>query len=236
MNISEVLYQIKEHVLEQFFPFTCPFCGKLISFRDPCCGNCSKLLSPLTSVCPRCGKVKCICDRLCFVDRMYAPFLYDDIIRSAVRKMKFEQHPNYAKSMAKLVAKHVERIFTHGNLSFDCILYVPMDPKRFRQRSYNPAKLMASELGKQLHIPVLKNALKKKKTTSAQHDLSFADRQKNLQNAFLAEKDKITGKRILLCDDVITTGATMEFCSKVLKEAKAEYVFGLAFASADKKL
>lgn len=230
--MKERLYELKELILEQFFPATCPFCGKVISFREDSCACCAEKLSLFDEpVCLRCGKTECICERLSSIDEIAAPFSYEEHIEKAIDRFKFRDHPEYAKAFAKQIAGKLgtDRVY-------DAIAFVPMDRGRQKERGYNQAEELANALGECLNLPVLADALVKTKKTAQQHLLPLDERRENLQKAFTPGEDKVDGLRLLLCDDVVTTGITMDQCAKTLKENGAASVTGAAFASVQRRL
>ena len=227
-KITAFLKMLKEIVLEQFYPNCCPFCDRMISYRALLCSRCFDNLPKLQGVCPDCGKELCICDQFESLDRVTAPFFYEAQVREAIHQFKFHDRYDYARPFAE----YVIRILQEKGLTdrFDCIVAVPMDKKREAERGYNQAFLLAKELGSRLGLPVLKDALRKKKDIPIQHLLSYEERRTNLKDAYFSGKSTVVGKRVLLCDDVYTTGATLESCAKVLKEQGAENVFGIVIA------
>ena len=115
-------------------------------------------------------------------------------------------------------------VSTHWqDLAIDAVTYVPLHATRERERGYNQAALLARDLAASLDgLPLLRRALVRVRPTSTQTNLSAAQRRANVHNAFRARNpDWLAGRRILLVDDVMTTGATVTECSRVLKEAGA---------------
>ena len=118
--------------------------------------------------------------------------------------------------------------------SFDYIVYPPVSRATFYKRGYNQAELMARELSKRTGIPVLCNALCKEKKNEVQSRVSGKQRFQNVSGVFSVSRkvaEKLCGKRILLIDDVFTTGATASECAKMLKKQKAAFVFVATLAS-----
>lgn len=112
----------------------------------------------------------------------------------------------------------------------DLLCGVAMHTKRKRKRGYNQAQLIAQELAKQLHLPC-QQLLEKTAATAAQHTLSAAERRTNLQGVYrVLDEQQVAGKRILLVDDVITTGSTMLACAQALRQAGASWVGAVGFA------
>ena len=107
-----------------------------------------------------------------------------------------------------------------------------MERAKYRERGYNQARELAKELGRLTGIPLLEKGLVKVKKTELQHLLTLEERKENLKEAYTVKRpEKLVGKCLLLCDDVCTTGMTMEACAKVLKESGVKIVDGISFAS-----
>jgi len=104
--------------------------------------------------------------------------------------------------------------------SFDAIVPVPLHRRRLQQRSYNQSLLLAREIGRRLQMPVAVDLLQKSVATVAQHELSAKERERNLTRVFQTTRP-LTAERILLVDDVMTTGSTVRACSQVLLAAGA---------------
>ena len=118
----------------------------------------------------------------------------------------------------------------------DLLLPVPLHRQRLRERGFNQALLLAQDLSRRTGIPCNKRILQKKKPTLPQVNLSGPEREKGVRGAFqVTEKKKLKGKSILLVDDVYTTGATVNECSKVLMAGGAERVDVLTLAHAIKR-
>jgi ComF family protein len=111
-----------------------------------------------------------------------------------------------------------------SDLKIDLVVPVPLQQKRLQQRSYNQALLLAREVARIRRLPLKNNLLIKVRETESQQGLSAGDRVKNLHGAFQLEED-LSGERILLIDDVMTTGATVATCSQVLIEGGAAEVY-----------
>lgn len=121
--------------------------------------------------------------------------------------------------------------------SLDLLIPVPLHPKRLRERGFNQALLLVKELSRRTGIPYQKGLLQKKRPTVPQIDLSGTEREKGVKGSFhIQRKEEVEGKKILLVDDVFTTGATVNECSKVLLSAGAKRVDVLTIAHAIKQL
>ncbi len=220
-----------------FFPseFKCMFCSRDIPKGDILCFSCLQS-APINS-----GKRCKLCDQpisgeseVCdfckafhkHFDRAFAPFKYEGDARKVVLKFK----NGNAKYLTHKMAKCMFERFKAENITCDVIIPVPLSEKSMSKRGYNQSLLLAKELGEMLDLSVDAENLIKFKETKHQKELSFEDRQKNLENAFKVLHGKhLTGKTVLLVDDVITTGATANECAKILKKY-TKHVYVLSFA------
>lgn len=203
-----------------FFPPKCPFCSAAVTKK--------------IAVCPKCEneKISHGIKRKVFLKSgiiadCLAPYVYDDII-NAMHRFKFGGNVSAARGFAIKMADEVRK----SGFSAQCVTYVPMHRVQKRERGYNQAELLAKELSLQLQIPCVK-MLEKKKETKMQHKLTSAERKKNLKGAF-AVKVPDDVKSVLLCDDIITTGTTMQICMNELCKGGIEKIMGITVASTEK--
>ncbi len=225
MNIRSVLNQM----LTVLYPNRCIFCSRLIDAKEDCCAECAELLhrsQNLSSV----YEVKPIpnCDRLFFV------YHYTQLSKQAVFRLKFHGDRTVGRKIADLMADRVEEALLEDSIlpkhRFDLVIPVPMYPSHERKRGYNQSKLLAKRIAGRLQIPYAVRLLYKVKCTKKQHDISYQDRQTNLLDAFYVPKSQeLIGKRILLVDDVSTSGNTFSQCAKTLKSAGVTEVSCVAF-------
>jgi len=111
---------------------------------------------------------------------------------------------------------------------FDYIMPVPLHLSRKRERGYNQSRILAEEISKTVSVPLLEKVLIRKKKTKDQTHLSPEERERNVRGAFVARADStLRGKKVILVDDVMTTGATLKECARVLKQAGAREVIGV---------
>lgn len=237
--------KIFERILNLFFPkdIKCIFCGEDVKdFENtPYCEDCKK--EKFFNVAPKRCK---ICDDPIYsesdycdnckkekkhFDKAIAPFLYEGKVRSMILRFKNDNAKYLAQPMAKLMAERIK----DEKIEVDAIVAVPLSEKSLKRRGYNQSLLLAREIAKLLDKPVYEDVLTKTKETKHQKELSYQDRQKNLAGAFHVENWRaVKDKSVLLVDDIITTCATADYLSKLLKKhAKAVYVS--AFARRTKK-
>jgi ComF family protein len=156
---------------------------------------------------------------------------FEGSLQAAIHRWKYEGKTHLTPFFADWMAEGLNR---YWELHFlDLLLPVPLHPQRLRERGFNQALLLTKELSRRTGIPYLKTILKKKKPTLPQVNLSGMEREKGLREAFhVTEKEELLGKSVLLVDDVYTTGATVNECSKVLLKGGAEKVNVLTLAHA----
>ena len=157
--------------------------------------------------------------------------------RRLIFELKYNGHTYMARILARILADRVRGDAGAGELlKADFIVPVPMHRKKERQRGFNQAAMVAGYLGRELKIPVLKDGLERRESTAAQRSVAGRDRLSNLSSAFQAGccgglSEKIAGRRIILLDDIFTTGATAICCGRILKDAGADRVDVLTVAS-----
>ena len=153
-----------------------------------------------------------------------AVFRYDGIVRDLIRRLKFSGQAHLASPMADLIEEAVD-------LLGDIITCVPLHPRRKRMRGYNQSALIAKRLSELTGIPYAPLIVKTRNTPPQSLMKSRAERLANIRGAFrIKGTPDLTGKHILLTDDVFTTGATAEECITLLKQAGAESVRVITFA------
>jgi ComF family protein len=156
-------------------------------------------------------------------------FVYEHAARDAVHALKFRGLSAIAPRMAGLMA---QRLVDWGP-PIDSIVPVPLAGSRRRQRGYNQSELLAKELSRLTALPLAPRALLRPRSASPQYRLSDRDeRRRNVSGAFVAGK-RVPQGGVLVVDDVITTGATLDACSRVLADAGVERVFALTFSRED---
>jgi ComF family protein len=158
---------------------------------------------------------------------------YEGSLREAIHRWKYEGKTSLTPFLAEWMVVGLKHYWKSN--SFDLLLPVPLHARRLRERGFNQALLLIKELSRQIGIPYGKTILQKRKPTIPQVNLSGAEREKGVRGAFhVIGKKELEGKSILLVDDVYTTGATVNECSKVLLRGGAERVDVLTLAHAIK--
>jgi ComF family protein len=161
-------------------------------------------------------------------DAAYSYSAYDGVVRRLIHLYKYERIRSLARPLADLLLRALPR-----DERFDCMVPVPLHWMRRWKRGFNQSDLLARKLSRRTGIPV-ERALKRLRRTKVQAGLSNHARRNNMSRAFRARP--VAGRRILLIDDVMTTGATATACAQALKKAGAARVALLTVARADRRL
>lgn len=216
-----------------FFTSRCLLCGKIVEQERDICEDCEKNICRIEHpVCGKCADSIHVCRcrkyRRTAYDSAAAVFYYRNSIKDGIHTLKFKR----ITSGAEFFGREMYEIYKtcYADKDIDLIIPVPLYKTKIRDRGYNQSMLIAKEISKLSGLPISK-ALCKIKDTPIQHFLKREEREKNLRGAFCADKS-VKGKKILLIDDVITTGSTFNECAKELKRAGAESVYALAAAVA----
>lgn len=220
----------------------CFACGDLVEglgracFCDSCLAKLENVTEPLCKVCGKPIEDGAYCHWCGQYPReflkAFSPYRYAGLARELILSCKYRNHPELARAMGGAMARYM--IEHDQNKEIDWIVPVPIHKSRYRERGYNQACLMAVEIGKQLEIPVRKDWLLRREATRALKEMSAADRKESLKGVFeVAEnaQKSIEMKRILLIDDVLTTGATAEACAAAIKQVVSGEIWVLTFAT-----
>lgn len=219
-----------DFLLNLIFPTACVKCHATILERrfGALCSNCWNTLEPIRlPICPKCGipadAIEDQCRRCRIGENVFdfarSAVSYNDTAKEIVHRLKYSDRVSLAGPMARLLKELLH------DFSGDSVVPVPLHKIRERERGFNQAELIAEKLG----LRVEKHLVRRRKKTPTQTGLSRAARRRNLSAAFELQGD-VRGKRVILVDDVLTTGATVNEISRVLKRGGAERVEVLTFA------
>jgi competence protein ComFC len=205
---------------DALFPPRCLLCDEVLGFL-PECPACRGALARLSR-----GHAPGITCAPPALDGAFAAFWYEDGVREAVHRMKYQDRPD----LARLFAAHMAAALPEG-LGADGVIPVPSARKRLAQRGYDVPLLLARHLARAAGMPLCTGLLQKVRETPPQAQLSGEERRRNLKGAFRAHTPgAVRGRAFLLADDVFTTGSTMEECARALKKAGAVRVYALTAA------
>lgn len=194
----------------------------------PLCHHCDQLLPPHRHIiCQSCweqipsfqGDIDQTLRERSF-DKIYILFKYDEIVQKLIHLLKYNRYISITHYFVETAIKMYPEL---QNRSYDAIIPVPLHKIRLRERGYNQSEVIATTLSEKLHTPVKNELLLRTRHTASQTTFSKKERDKNVKDAFYCP-NTITDKKILLVDDVITTGSTAEACLRCLKNAGVDQV------------
>ncbi len=227
------LGRLRAALLDTLFPLRCAGCHQLGALW------CAACQSSVTRICPpfclRCGqpfKHGQVCDACqrfpLSLNGIRSVTLFEGPLRQAVHAFKYSGCTDLALPLGQLL----EHYWADNPFPVDAIVPVPLYASRLRERGYNQSALLARHLARAVHAPVVEDGLARVRATASQMTLSAAERQANVKDAFEGVTARVTGQRVVLIDDVCTTGATLEACSVALLRAGAVSVWALTLARA----
>lgn len=233
----------KEQVLQIFFPKTCPVCEEILEKHREICSKCEEKLQFVREPkCKKCGKpfegtgemqkIREYCGdctkRMHFYEFGMAVFLYNDDIKESIYRFKYHNQRTYADFYGNAMAHRYGK--TIKDLGIQALIPVPISRKKKTIRGYNQAELMARSLGRELNIPVDNEILERNRNTVPQKELNFEERRNNLKNAFKISRNGIEYNKILMVDDIYTTGSTIDACATALKNAGVREVYFISLS------
>ncbi len=216
-----------------FFPNRCYVCGEVVDWQTRICSSCyDDVPYILPPVCPRCGRSKsdCVCrghKRL--FERCVSPLYYDDRLKLAIYQLKTYGYRQTVDALACEMAEVIRR--EYGGIEFDAIVPVPLHKNDLSARGFNQSELLARALASSVRLPV-QPVLIKRYATKPQKTLTMRQRCGNLLGAFdVIEGADVKDAVLLLVDDVVTTGSTLDECAKMLKLYGAKEVYAVTAAA-----
>lgn len=203
----------------------CDACLKKVDIIDlPVCQTCGTPHSGEPATCSQCSH-----HPLKFIDGIrVAAYFGENPIRPAIHALKYRNHKAVAAPLVDLLTDAYRRY----NLHADVVVPVPLHKSRYKERGFNQSELLARGLCQRLALALDNKTLVRTKKTKTQMTLGADERHQNVAGAFDAVSDRLNGRRILLIDDVCTTGSTLEACAVALKMSGAATVWGLTLAKA----
>ncbi|MCX8117406.1 MAG: ComF family protein [Desulfobacterota bacterium] len=241
------MLNLPKRLLQFLLPSQCVVCERFLEVEQE--GFCPECFSQIRWIgppfCTCCGmpfpseEIESHLCGPCLTEKKYftmarASGSYEGPLREAIHRWKYEGRDNLTPFLGEILVGTFHRYWDVS--SFDLLLPVPLHPKRLRERGFNQALLLAKHLHRRTRIPYKKGLLRKRIATPPQIQLSGKEREKAVKGSFvIRDEEAIEGRRILLIDDVYTTGATVNECSKLLRRGGAERVDVLTLAHALKR-
>lgn len=209
-----------DRLLDLLYPPRCVFCHRLLQTGDdPVCRFCRERL-PLTGDRSERRSPK-------YVDQCISPLYYEGTVRDSLHRFKFSQRTGYAEVYAGFMLKCIDE-----NAFFcDIISWAPVSRKRRRSRGYDQSELLAKAVAAKLGLPCLRTLEKVRHNAPQSRTKNAAERAKNVKGAYrCCDPDAVRDRKILLIDDIVTSGSTLSECAKMLKNAGASRVTALTVA------
>lgn len=207
------------------FHKACPICKCAIKQSEELCFDCGKLFSGcisnhFTGLCPQCGKPfhSCICHKNTPLQKVVFPFFYTGSAIQLAYQVKEEPD---AFMVLDFVTEHmVKELCRKKTSSFDGVTYIPTTGAKLNARGFNPSQRLAEIVAIKMSLPLISPPIKRNEDGANQHSLSAIERKENVDTLYSATGERISG-HLLLVDDIVTTGSTLERCSTLLLSAGA---------------
>ena len=216
--MNRLIHTVFGRVLELLFPDRCLGCGKKDELLCPACAFETKKQSRHKN-------------SILFLDKLCYWGLYEDkILSSALRRFKYHGTYGLAQPFSEMLKEIITPCLPPSGAE-TLVIPIPAHLSRKNDRGYNQAELLAEKLAEKIQLPFNSEVLTKSRNTKSQTSLPSQDRIFNVKNSFIVTNPEIVkNKKIILVDDIVTTGATLSEAARVLKEAGAEEVIGLVVA------
>ncbi|MDF2511655.1 MAG: hypothetical protein K0S04_1521 [Herbinix sp.] len=226
-------------ILDIIYPVRCPICGEIVVPKgNKICPPCKEKLRYVGEPrCMKCGKPLELeekeycndCERKAYhFDRGYAVWAYSDKMKQSIANFKYHSKKEYAEFyIEEVIENYIDKI---NRMQVNAIVPIPIHRSKYLERGYNQADILAKGIGKKTGITVISDLLLRNRKTMPQKELSDVERLKNLSGAFgwnevAARRYDHPVNKVLLVDDIYTTGSTIEACSSILKEHGVSEVY-----------
>ena len=207
-------------LVDLLFPPKCPICQQLVGLGESICPDCARSL-PYASG----GKIKQKGD---FMEGCYSPFFYEEPLRASFLRYKFNGKQHYARWYGKWM---VDCLIAQNQIHFDLVTWAPLSRLRRWRRGYDQAELLAREVAAHLSLPLASTLHKAYRKPLSRLEGTRSIRAARILGAYsLGKGADVAGKRLLLVDDIVTSGATINECARVLKTAGAAEIVCVALA------
>lgn len=225
--MSKKLPKPIDKIRAMIYPDRCHLCGNVVEYGIKVCNSCRKEAKVIRGArCLSCGDTKknCKCKgKSNFYDGIAAAFRYEGVVRNGISLWKFKEAERHVDFFAEMVVAAIKESF--DDMKFDAITFIPQTQKESEDRTYNQVEQLAAAIGERINTPVLP-LLVKLYETQRQRNLQFIERSGNVFGVFeCCNKTMIEGKKILLVDDIRTSGKTINECAKMLHIYGAESVY-----------
>jgi competence protein ComFC len=243
-KIKKNLLELKEDILDLVYPQHCPLCQKPLGREEKgICADCWRTLAFLLA--PFCPYCKSFLENEEIVFEHRCPYLskpeerkilavislgtFDDYYKKLIHRFKYDRKIPLGNRLAQSLGQAVAQDEDFANC--DLVIPVPLHRARHRERGFNQSEILAEGVSQAIDLPLVKEILKRKKNTKDQTYLNAQQRAENVRDAFVViQPEKVKDKKVILVDDVITTGATLNECARMLEKAGAKRIFAVTLA------
>ncbi len=211
-------------LIKLLFPPKCMLCRRPMAQPDSICSACREKVLQNTAP-PR-------IEHGAFFDKAVSGLWYEGDVRHALHRLKYAEKQNYARPLARVMLYAWQHKVGE---EADLIAWVPTNPSTLRERGYDQARLLAEALSPLMGVPCV-HCLKKSRDTGPMHGLKPDARRANVLGAYTlcCPPQRVEGMRVILVDDIYTTGSTLSECARTLRSAGADRVWGLCAAATPK--
>lgn len=236
MDFKQIIKSTYIFILDLLFPIQCLVCGKdEVLICDKCLNNIPRLPKQICLICKLpspFGATHPVCKNKNTLDGIISTLPYQEKhVKEIIKAFKFKYISSLAEPFAQIIFKEIQNNELSAFFKDFIIVPVPLHANRLRWRGFNQAEILGNALAKILGNTIDINLIKRQKATIPQTKLTQEERQKNIQNAFIiTENANFIGKRILLIDDVVTSGATLRELARIIKKSGAESVWAVTLS------
>ena len=233
-----MIREINDKILSLLFPAICPFCREIVKKSSECCVNCRKELPYIgTKYCYKCGKQLHkdqyeLCEdcmqNFHYYEKGRAVFVHEGPVKDAIYALKYENMRVFADFFVEEMDATFGEWIRHED--FSAIMPIPLSEEKRRQRGYNQAELLSAALSKKTGIAHCLNCITRINNTAPQKLLAHDERKNNLKNAFKTSLNGVQLDKVLLVDDIYTTGNTIDAVAKELRMSGVNEVYFVAIS------
>lgn len=233
----EIRYYIQE-IIDWIYPRRCPVCDRVVKIGSRICGDCIRKLYPVgENYCVKCGK------ELGNNEREYCEdcntkthefikgrglYIYKGDIKKSIYSLKYHKRREYADFYGKEISEKLGEYIL--KVAPDALIPVPISRERMKKRGYNQAECIAKVIAKNLEIPMINDYVIRIKDTTPQKELDILERQNNLKKAFKIRRNDVKLDKVMIVDDIYTTGSTIDAVARALKKGGVNRVYFVVLA------